>query len=313
MADYPTQFQSIGFSFDSLTATGYRNTDGFCFTVKVDVAGKNCTLDVPCAVHSPEEAHKLNEAVQNYVSEHKRTVKSGFYDGNRLMLCYLARGLVPDVSGDTKEAFDFCMYHLRLYRAVTVCSHCGQAKKTGIYALENHLSSLCAGCFYEEQWQIARKTEEYDAKTENMPLGMVGAMAGGLLGAVLWVLFSMLGKIVVMAGVLSAVSGYFAYKKLGRKISKKGLVLSLAVSFVFLLAGMYFALGADVFRIFRDAGYDISFGQAFQWIPDYVSDNLGTVFFNNIFGLIAYIGGAVICVLQFHTENKIKNRAVRLA
>ncbi len=313
MANYPMQFQSIGFGMDNLTGTAFRKIDGFCFTVKIDVNGNMYTVSVPCAVHSEEDAQNLNAAMRRYADEHQKTVKSAFYDGREIYICCRSKDLVMKVSEGTREAVELCMYYIRQYSAVPVCSACGRPAELNIFALENKVSVLCEECFSDAQRQIAGETAAKAAAHENIPLGVIGAVLGGLTGAVLWVLFSLMGKIVFVAGALSALAGYFAYKKLGKKISKKSLVLSLLVSFVFLLAGMYFAIGVDVFQSLKNSGIDISFSEAFRWIPDYISLNAGAVLFNNIFGFISFLAGAALCVVQFVNENKMKNRAVRLA
>ena len=313
MAGYPEQLKSIGFGLDTLTQTGYRKADGFCFILKMDVAEKNYNLSVACAFNVAEDAQKLREELQSYVNENHKTVRSGSYEGNRLLICYRSREILPDVATGTKSAFDFCMNFFRLSSAVPVCGCCGQPRELKIYALENQVGALCEECFYSEKRKVTGKNTEYDEKTENIPRGVVGAMAGGLLGAVLWVLLSFFGRIAVLAGFVSAIAGYYAYKKLGVRMSKKGLVISLAVSFVLLLAGMFLAVAIDVYRGFIDAGYAVSFTEAFQYIPDYISWDFGAFMFDNIFGIISYIAGAAACVGLFISEKKMKNRVECLA
>ena len=313
MAGYLEQLESIGFGLDSLTQTGYRKSDGFCFILKMDVGEKNYNLSVACAFNVAEDAQKLREALQRYVSENHKTVRSGTYEGNRLMICYRSREILPDVATGTKSALEFCLGFFRFHSAVPVCGCCGQPKELKIYALEDRVAALCEECFYSEKRKIAGKNTEYDEKTENVPRGIAGAMAGGFLGAVLWVLLSLFGRIAVIAGFASAVAGYYAYKKLGVKMSKKGLVISLAVSFVLLLAGMFLAVAIDVYRGLNGAGYAVGFIEAFKYIPDYISWDFGAFMFDNIFGVISYIAGAAACVGLFFAEKKMKNRVECLA
>ena len=312
MAGYQTQLQSVGFSFDTLTVAGYRKIDGFCFTVKIDTNGKMYTVQVPCAVPREESVRELNDGLQQYAAEHRRTVKSAFYDGRMISICYQSKEIVLNVANGVKEAVDVCMYYIRLLGASPVCSVCGRTIPADIYAVEHQVMPLCADCFLQEQRKLTGKVRAEADITENIPMGFIGALLGGLAGAVLWVLFSMMGKIVIVAGALAAVAAYFAYQKLAKKMSKKGLILSLAIGLVMLLAGMYFAIGVDVFQGFKDAGYAVNFSEAFELIPDYIAWNVGAFLFNNIFGLVTYLAGAGICVAYFINNNKMKNRAIKL-
>lgn len=63
---------------------------------------------------------------------------------------------------------------------------------------------------------------------------------------------------------------------------------------------------------FKSIGVDISFGDALKMMPEYIRMNIGAALFNNIFGVLTYIGGAVICVIQYINDIKVSGRAVML-
>ena len=148
MAGYQTQLQSVGFSFDTLTVAGYRKIDGFCFTVKIDTNGKMYTVQVPCAVPREESVRELNDGLQQYAAEHRRTVKSAFYDGRMISICYQSKEIVLNVANGVKEAVDVCMYYIRLLGASPVCSVCGRTIPAHIYVLDNKVLHLCGdGCY----------------------------------------------------------------------------------------------------------------------------------------------------------------------
>ncbi len=312
MATFNTQLQTIGFAYDWMTGTGYRKIDGFCFTARVDVNAKMYTVNVSCAVPTEESARILNDGLRQYAEQHKKTVKSAFYDGRHISLCYQNKDLVMNIAEGVREAVDVSMYYIQQLGARPICRKCHQVRDTDLYAVEKMVTALCPDCFLTEQQKMEGHTAAESIVTENVPLGLLGALLGGLGGAVLWVLFYLLGKIVIVAGALAAMASYFLYKVFAKRMSKKGVFLSLGIGLVVLLAGMYFAIGVDVFQEFQRAAYPISFSEAFDIVPEYISWNLGVVLFNNIFGLITYLAGAGICLAQFYTDNKTKNRAVRL-
>ena len=171
---------------------------------------------------------------------------------------------------------------------------------------------MCQECFANVQNNIVDNIYKENRVNTNYPLGIVGSILGGLGGAVIWIIFSMMGRIGYVAGAVAGMGGYFGFKKLGKKMTLKGLIISLAVSLAFLLCGMYVAIGIDIFNAFRD--WDVSFLDALQLVPVYLGDPeaLGEIIYNHIFGFIMFILGAVCCIAQFFNEKKVKNRVIKL-
>ena len=146
----------------------------------------------------------------------------------------------------------------------------------------------------------------------NYPMGVLGAVLGGLGGAVLWIITSLLGKISMIAGLFAGIFGYLGFRKFGKKMTLSGLIISLIVSFVFLLAGMYFAIGVDLFNAVKEYGF--TFSEAFELIPVYLTDPdaTGEIIYNHIFGFLSYIAGAGICIAGYYNDKKVKNRMIKL-
>lgn len=313
MATIPEQLKQFGFGYDVLSQKGYRVIEGFGFIVHLNISDKMYTLRVPCAVRSPEEAAQMNGAVEAYLRNPQYSLKSAGYDGRMISMCYATKNMVLNLSDNLGTLVELCMNTIRQFNAVPVCGSCGRADNLSVYGLENRVECLCPQCFSDARSKISEKVREQSERVENVPLGVVGAVMGGAAGAVIWLLFSLMGKIVFVAGMAAAVASFFAYRRLAKKVSKLGLILSLVIGFVMMLIGMYFAIGLDVFNGLKDIGAPVSFGEALKLIPDYIRLNTGAVLFNNIFGVLTYIGGAVICVMQYRNDNKIKGRAVLLA
>lgn len=146
----------------------------------------------------------------------------------------------------------------------------------------------------------------------NYPLGVLGAILGGLAGAVLWIIFSLMGKVIIVAGILSGCLGIVLFEKFGKKLTLPGLFISLGISLVMLLIGMYFALGIDIYNDLKEY---ISFSDAFSLIP-YVfhySEMKEAIIHNWGFGLIGYIVTAVVSIVGFFSKRKVQNQAVRLS
>lgn len=74
-------------------------------------------------------------------------------------------------------------------------------------------------------------TEDWEKK-ENLPLGLIGAVIGILLGSVLWVLIGQIGFIAGIAGYAIVFCGMKGYQLLGKKLSKTGIIICIVLSFL---------------------------------------------------------------------------------
>ena len=328
MAGYNEQFRAVGYSYDELTVTGYGKINGFCFTVKIDAGNRLYTLRMPCRIYNEADKDKLNKELQLFVSQRKSWVRSAIYIKNVIVMVFQMTGMSADITKGVKEGTEACLYYARQYGAVSSCQSCGNVVETDIYAIEDEVSALCFNCFSGAHGKMAEKSYNEQNTAENVPLGIIGAILGGLTGAVIWILFSLMGKVVMIAGGLSCLAGYFGYKLLAKKMSKKGLAIALVTAFVMLIAGMYFSFAIRVYNAHNKSidewnisyaeFYDnetvpkISFSEAFGLVPEYFSDNIGVIIHDYAFGVFIYIAMAVVCVAQYLRENKLKNRAVRL-
>ena len=99
---------------------------------------------------------------------------------------------------------------------------------------------------------LAMLEQQNAQKTENLAGGIAGALIGSLLGVVCIVLLSQLGYVAAISGVLMAVGVLKGYEKLGGKLTKKGIVISMIIMVFMTYAGdrMDWAI-----RLLRDAGF----------------------------------------------------------
>lgn len=314
MASYEKQLKSLGFGFDTLTMTGYNKINGFSVRVKINAASRDYTVFTACRPQDSNNETMLSNALQQFASERSRTVKAAVFDGKQIIISYSTGDFTTDITKGVQEAVNATMYYASQFGCMPCCSSCGEFTYTGIYAVENNTIAVCERCFEPVRNSTADRMVRDSEVMTNYPLGIIGAVLGGLAGALCWILFSSLRKITVVAGFLAGLGGIMGFKWLGKKMTFWGLVISIAVSFVFLLCGIYVSLGIDIFTVFQQEGYDIGFFESFQWIPFFLEDGdvRGDVIFNVIFGTATFALSAVIGVFQVRQENKIKNRVIKL-
>lgn len=102
------------------------------------------------------------------------------------------------------------------------CNHCGTMLPEGATVCTVCGSAVTAG---------SANPAELPAR-ENIALGFVGALVGALLGGASIILFSRLGYVAALSGVLIAFCTLKGYELLAKRMSKVGLVLCFALMIV---------------------------------------------------------------------------------
>ena len=312
MANYQKQFESIGFGYDTLTAKGYNKINGISFTVDLNPNTKDYIVSAACRPVDETAVASMRQAIQQFASERKKVITNAVFDGKQIIIVWYIADIAPNITKFINDSVSFINYCINQFGCVPCCASCGNESNANIYAIENNIAALCESCFYNTQNRLAGNMYKENQIVTNYPLGILGAVLGGLGGAVLWIITSLLGKISMIAGAFAGIFGYFGFKKLGKKMTLQGLIISLTVSFIFLLAGMYFAIGVDIFNAVKEYGF--TFSEAFEWIPDYLTDPeaTGEIIYNHFAGFITFILGAVCCIFQYNNEKKVKNRMIKL-
>ena len=138
---------------------------------------------------------------------------------------------------------------------------------------------------------------EQQTKHENFVAGVVGAVLGSFLGAVCIILVSQLGYVAVISGVVMGVCTLKGYELLGGTLSRKGIVVSLALvlGMTWLAFQMDCAIEVareaeiDFFEAFRSIGYLLEEGYL---NPRYYWGNLIVLYLFTLPGAVPLILGA---------------------
>lgn len=108
-------------------------------------------------------------------------------------------------------------------------------------------------------------------REENLPLGLVGAVLGVLLGSVLWIIIGQIGFIAGIAGYAIVFCGMKGYQLLGGKLSKAGIVVCVILSFLVIVGAEIVSLGIAIYQEFGTE-YAITLGDAFRVVPDFLKE-----------------------------------------
>lgn len=142
---------------------------------------------------------------------------------------------------------------------------------------------------------------EIQEKRENAAMGILGALIGGLIGGASIVLFGQLGMISALSGLVLAFCTLKGYALLSGKLSKKGVLVCIAIMLVmpYLADRVSWAL-----VLVRELG--LLFGDAFLYVHEAVQEfNLETDYWKDLLLLYVFVAlGAYSLVQQSFKKGK---------
>ena len=161
------------------------------------------------------------------------------------------------------------------------CSRCKNVLPLRAAAVDGMPALLCENCFTQEM----SGANGQGIRKENVFLGFIGAVGGALLGTALWVAIGMVGFIAGIAGYAIVFCGMKGYEMLGKKLSRKGIVICIVLSCLMILGAEYISLG---FSIYKELGteYYLSLLDSFSLVPALLEEPeiVGGVIKDLIFG-----------------------------
>ncbi len=172
----------------------------------------------------------------------------------------------------------------------TFCGYCGQSVQQQPVEQPVYQQPV-----YQQPVQQPAPVE----KPENVISGTVGALGGAVIGGLLIVLLSQINFVASISGLVLAFCTLWGYEKLGGKLSTKGIVICV----ILMLITPYIANRID-WAIFISDELGISFGDAFEVVPDYAEWGILENYTSNLVMLYLFtiLGGAAT------VWDKIKNR-----
>ncbi len=188
------------------------------------------------------------------------------YNGNNMVSIYVRSEGDADKANLTaalSELSGKCVEH----GLKNCCAHCKNTVSLHTAAVDNTPLMICDNCLS----QLNDRMEGQRARKENILLGCIGAIVGVLLGSAVWILIGQIGFIAGIAGFAIVFGGMKGYEILGGKLTKKGIVICVLLSFIVILAAEFASIGIAVYREFSKV-YEVTVSDAFGVIPEFLKD-----------------------------------------
>ena len=152
---------------------------------------------------------------------------------------------------------------------VNACERCNHEIATEVCTVGNGLRFFCPECFETVSTNLIEQAHTEADTPENVAAGMVGALGGALLGAIVVVLFGRLGYVTALSGFIAAICSLKGYELLAKKMSVKGAVIAC----VAMLAMIYVGHRAD-WAIEVAQYFEVDFFKAFRAIPMLIEEEV---------------------------------------
>ena len=143
-------------------------------------------------------------------------------------------------------------------------------------------------------------------KPENVVTGTVGALLGALIGAIVIILFSRMGLVASVSGIILAVCTLKGYELLGGKLTKKGIVIAVLLMAVVPYVADRIEWAFIVLEQAQSEGLDWTFGECFQVIPQMIEEGYieKDVYATNLVKLYVFTAVGVLASLFGNKKKK---------
>ena len=199
---------------------------------------------------------------------------------------------------------------LETHHFVQVCAYSGQEGPVGLYQLGDSIFLI-----NEESYQLLKsnlqiEVDSYQNQKENVLLGAAGALLGALIGGAVALFIARLGYVAMAAGIVLGICTIKGYEILGRKLSRKGILISavLMVITVFLVNQIDLAM-----EVVAQLG--IEFAYAFRVVNELIfSGDFPDNYFYNLAMLAVFtLVGAGVYVSSVWSSHKTKGIVRKIA
>ena len=152
---------------------------------------------------------------------------------------------------------------------INTCERCRQLLETEACVVGNGIRFLCPECFEAISSDLNDRAHAEADTPENVAAGVVGALGGALVGAIVVVIFGRLGFVTALSGLIAAICSLKGYELLAKKMSIKGAVIACLAMLLMIYLGHRSDWAIEVAQYF-----DVGFFKAFRAIPMLIEEDV---------------------------------------
>ncbi len=308
--NYRELAMAAGLQYDAVQNVIYGQKDGFEFLVYATDARYPYMLTIQTSAKNAigteltkDEKKEFVKSIDKISAMDQKSNTVIFRQNNVIKLEQLKMVLANSING--------IVYGLRARGYCPCCGSCGQS--VGVVPCEmgsGNYVHLCPDCEVRLRDQMQLASQQNAQKKENVIGGIVGALLGSLIGVLCIVIVSRLGYVSAWSGIVMAICVMKGYEILGKKISKKGIVISIII----MLFMTYVGDRID-WAIVVATEWDVNIFDSYRAIPGLLSEGyieMGSYVGSLILLYVFLLLGAVPTTIVAVKDQKTKNDIVRI-
>ncbi|EKS22190.1 hypothetical protein HMPREF9318_00388 [Streptococcus urinalis FB127-CNA-2] len=243
------------------------------------------------------------------LSKSTKALGSALVSGYHLSFDIKAPGIGPKINTRVEEALIAASDFLAENGYQNTDEVSGQVSQTSVYQLSNRLLLTTEANF--EQFSSQLLAEKNEMVNEIIGLGLVGAFVGSLIGAISIVIIGQLGFVAAISGIIMGICTVKGYELLAKKLSFKGIVISIIMMIIMTYIGHKTSFAISVANY-----YKVGFFRAFQSISQLIKEGYikGNVYYAELFKVYIFTAiGAIPTIINSYRNNKMKYDARQLS
>lgn len=242
---------------------------GFDALLKFQAPQKLLELTIAAKPQNESERVMLVSFLQ-HLRELNKPVKATSYENNRLCISILFGLSWKQAAKNINKVLGELTQYLSDNRYENCCGIC-DATGTASYVINDSCDFLCGSCYGKVVNALEHNRMESETKQSNLPMGLVGAVLGSLLGVVIWIIIGKLGFIAGIAGLAIMSFGFKGYAFFDKNPTKASIIMVVALSAVMIIFAEWNALAIEIYSAFGP-DYGLNYFDCFQAVPDFLSE-----------------------------------------
>ncbi|MBD5483366.1 MAG: hypothetical protein HDR15_12720 [Lachnospiraceae bacterium] len=306
---------ALGLRYDPLNQVLYGQRNGYDILIYAANPGQPYLLTIHTGARNMFGANLTKEQTKE-LTKSVKPILTCLQNGNDIVITVNAatgaKVSFEKLTANTGEALNALTSFLYGKGFAPCCSICGMQKFVAPHELEGRYYHLCPDCETSMRTRIAAPKPQ---KQENVIGGIVGALLGSLIGVFCIVLLSQLGYVAAFSGVAMAIGVLAGYEKLGGKLTKKGIVISIVIMLGMTFAGNQLDWAISLYTKGGGSKLGLTIFDCFRMVPWAISNGVikkSTYIFNLVLIYLFLLVGAIPTINAKIKDKQKIGRMVRI-
>ncbi|GEM_PF-4884611 len=252
---------TMGYRYNEKAKTAFNTFEGFHNRIEFAKHESRYLVRLECAP-SNCEPQELRQLLREFQSERKEAVPKVYFR-KRYIGIELKKTVDSEIDKEELKALVHFITELcKSDKLVPLCRICARQRKTGVYVVGQEIMPVCDSCVTRMRRRHEKRRDLFEKKRQNMPAGLLGALFGGMLGALLNILCYQLFPLKGVWSVFIAVLAYCGFVVTGRRANKKSGIICAAMSVVIFLLSEYAAMVLETAILIEREGGGIAVSES---------------------------------------------------